>query len=229
MPFRAVLFDFGGTLDANGIPWKDNFLPIYRKHGITAPQEKFDRAFYDADDNFHLNHAVAGMSFEDTVHLQVRDTFENLGADLRPAQAVAGEFLANAREFFRRNTPVLEELSRRYKLGVVSNFYGNMDSVLKSEGLARFFGAVADSRAVGAEKPDAAIFNHALKLLGAKPGEAVMVGDSVKRDMAGAKNLGMATVLLWGGRAQPAPAEFNPITRLSQLPQAIRELEAATV
>ena len=216
-------------MDANGIAWKDNFLPIYRKHGITAPQEKFDRAFYDADDNFHLNHAVSGMSFEQTVSLQVQDTLKNLGADMRPAQAIAAGFLADARACFRRNIPVLEGLSRDYKLGIVSNFYGNMDAVLKSEGLARFFGAVADSRAVGAEKPDAAIFNYALSRLGARPQEAVMVGDSVKRDMAGAKNLGMAAILVWGGRQSPPPAEFNPIETLPQLPEAIRSLEAAIV
>ncbi|MDD2773318.1 MAG: HAD family hydrolase [Elusimicrobiales bacterium] len=226
---KSVLFDFGGTLDSNGIAWKDNFLPIYRKHGVRVEQEKFDRAFYDADDSFHLRHNVSGMGFEETVILQVRDVFANLKIeDAAAASAVASDFLAGCRGYFRKNIPVLESLAAEFRLGVVSNFYGNMNSVLASEGLLKYFGAVADSRAVGAEKPGPAIFNYALERLGANPARSVMVGDNYKRDMEGAKNIGMKGAFLWGDRfAQgepPAQAGWCALLRsLQELAQKLKE------
>ena len=45
-------------------------------------------------------------------------------------------------------------------------------------------------------KPHPAIFSETLRLLGVKPKEAVMVGDSYKADIAGAKRLGIRGILL---------------------------------
>jgi len=36
---NAVLFDFGGTLDANGIPWKERMLALLQKEGVQKPNE----------------------------------------------------------------------------------------------------------------------------------------------------------------------------------------------
>ncbi len=51
---------------------------------------------------------------------------------------------------------------------------------------------------VGARKPDAAIFRHALGRLGVSPERALMVGDRLREDVGGAAALGMATCqALW--------------------------------
>jgi hypothetical protein len=47
---RVLLFDFGGTLDAEGVPWKERFYRIAREEGLDIPQEEFDAAFYGATD-----------------------------------------------------------------------------------------------------------------------------------------------------------------------------------
>jgi putative hydrolase of the HAD superfamily len=52
---------------------------------------------------------------------------------------------------------------------------------------------------VGVGKPDPRIFDLALRLLGASPEEAVMVGDNPTRDVAGAKAAGVTAV--WVNRA----------------------------
>ena len=92
---------------------------------------------------------------------------------------------------FARNRPVLEALGERYRLGVVSNFYGNLEAVCESSGLAPLFGVMADSQRVGAEKPEPAIFQAALSALHAAPETTVMVGDSLRRDYEGARRSGM--------------------------------------
>ena len=60
--------------------WKDRFQAIYSSMGIKPEQEKFDRAFYDADDNLPSRHNLEGVGFAETVDLQVGDMFSNLGA-----------------------------------------------------------------------------------------------------------------------------------------------------
>lgn len=199
---QALLFDFGGTLDDDGRPWLERMRPLWRAAGAAQPEAALDRAFYDADDALPERHDLARRGLEETVRLQCADA----GAALTPsdpaaARRVADRFVADCRAAFDRNRPILTRLARRFKLGVVSNFYGNLDAVLASEGLDRFFLAVADSRRVGAEKPDPALFLWALGRLGVEPGQAWMVGDSPKRDMAGAERLGMVHVLV-----SPRPA-----------------------
>jgi putative hydrolase of the HAD superfamily len=49
---------------------------------------------------------------------------------------------------------------------------------------------------IGCRKPDPAIFHAALEKISAEPPESVFVGDSLERDMAGARGIGMRHVLL---------------------------------
>lgn len=65
---------------------------------------------------------------------------------------------------------------------------------LISLGLEPFFDTVVAFDDTGKKKPDPAPFRLALERLGAKPEEAVMIGDWAEKDMAGAKALGMKTV-----------------------------------
>lgn len=218
---ECLLFDFGGTLDSDGLTWLDRFRVIYKEAGVNVTPERLDRAFYDADDNLAARHELPGLTLEQTVMLQVEDV---LGAvaphrirELAPA--VAGAFVDGCRAHLRRNRPILERLSRRYRLGIVSNWYGNMDSILAGEGLSELFPAVADSAVVGAIKPSPEIFRAALAKLGGAPERAIMVGDNVKRDMRGAEGLGMRHVLL---STSPAPCCARGVTIRSLL-----ELESA--
>lgn len=229
---KAVLFDYGGTLDSNGIAWKEHFQEVYLKCRISVKQEVFDRAFYDADDFLPTSHNLKGLGLEETLRLQIGDFLVNLNmryAQDTPTRALS-LFLSDCRASFAKNIPILEKLRRKYRLGIVSNFYGNLAAVLKSEGLDKYFDAVADSSVVGVTKPDPKLFMHALDRLGASPAEAVMVGDSVKRDMAGAAAMGMPHALLWGDRfahGNPIPCCARDIILkdLSELPDRIAALD----
>ena len=199
----ALLFDFGGTLDADGATWQDRFYPLYLDAGLRVSREDFRRAFYASDDALSLK----DDSFEETVRRQVGGVLERLGGDLgRPAtrsvrDRIGENFLRQSREHFKAVKPALARLGSRRKLGVVSNFYGNLRSALASEGMLEFFKTVADSGRLGVEKPDPFIFLQALSDLGSSPEAAVMIGDSVERDMRGAEALGLRHVLVGPDRA----------------------------
>src|SRR5262245_7360629 len=125
----AVLFDFGGTLDADGLPWKERFYQLCRDEGVEVAPPRFDALFYAADDALVDEAIPATLSFRDTVHRLAAGLCDRLGCpDDGTSARIAERFLGGARESFARNTPVLEALSARYRLGVVSNFYGNLEA-----------------------------------------------------------------------------------------------------
>lgn len=194
---KSLLFDYGGTLDADGTTWLERFRPLYKEAGLDIPKDRFDRAFYDADDNLPARHSLKGLNLAQTVRLQVGDTIHALAPDRSDLiDPIADSFVADCRGQFRRLTPVLERLARRYRLGIVSNFYGNLDGILAAEGLRPLFSVVADSGVLGVTKPEPAIFLHAAKAVSASPADCVMIGDSIKRDMAGATRVGMKKALI---------------------------------
>lgn len=194
---KAVLFDFGGTLDSDGLTWGDRFFPIYKEAGLPLSRQEFDRAFYASDDNLPQRFNLKGKGLAETLDLQVGCVLEQAAparGDLKPL--IAGRFLADCRAAFERNRPILGRLKKKYKLGIVSNFYGNLKDILIGERLMEFFDIVADSSTVGHLKPSKEIFLHATNALGVEPKDCVMVGDSVRRDMKGAENLKMPHALI---------------------------------
>ena len=204
---ETLLFDFGGTLDADGVAWKERFYSLYRAEGLDMTAEAFAPAYFAADDALvSALPRTAGLS--ETVHALAANLETELArraeahgaaplkgrADSDRGRRVASRFLSEMFAAFARNRPVLEALGERYRLGVVSNFYGNLEAACERAGLAPLFGVMTDSQRVGAEKPEPAIFHAALSALNAAPETAVMVGDSLRRDCEGARRSGMGFV-----------------------------------
>jgi putative hydrolase of the HAD superfamily len=201
-PIETLLFDFGGTLDADGVAWKERFHTLYRAEGVVIGADAFAPIFFAADDPLVGSlSSTAGLSETVTAlatNLEAELTRCGAGAEDAGAvneqnrgQRVASRFLLEASAAFTRNRPILEALKARYRLGIVSNFYGNLEAVCRSAAIAPLFGVMVDSQCVGAEKPDPAIFHVALQSLRATPETTVFVGDSLRRDREGARRMGM--------------------------------------
>jgi HAD superfamily hydrolase (TIGR01509 family) len=234
---ETLLFDFGGTLDANGVAWKERFYSYYRAEGLDMAADAFESSFFAADSPLVGNLAPAtGLS--GTVHallanLEAELSRRGAGADKTSngdrSARVASRFLSEASAAFARNRPVLGALRERYRLGLVSNFYGNLEAVCDGAGLASLFAVLVDSQRVGAEKPDPAIFRVALGKLGATPETTVLVGDSLRRDREGARRTGMRFIWIAPEDVQTAeaktsadpPAE-NTVTELRDLLTILR-------
>jgi len=76
--------------------------------------------------------------------------------------------------------------------------------------LERWFRNVAISQEVGSWKPDPGIFHHALRLAEVSADEAVMLGDSLERDLAGAAGIGMRAIWVKRYAHQAAAAGAEP-------------------
>jgi putative hydrolase of the HAD superfamily len=196
----AVLLDFGGTLDADGIPWKARARRLFYEARLAVPTREFDPAFHAADDAL-VGTIPRTLSFDGTVEGLFLGVARRLG--LSDAESIAArlarQFLAESRARLQANVSVLERLVERYRLGIVSNFYGNLATVCADTGIERYFDVLVDSTCVGHRKPEAAIFHRALDALGVGPEAVVFVGDSLERDMAGARRLLIRHVWLTPG------------------------------
>jgi putative hydrolase of the HAD superfamily len=217
---RALLFDFGGTLDADGLPWKERVSGLYREEGITITPQRFDALFYAADDAL-VGAVSPALSFRETIVRLVAGI--NRGLELHDDALVvriAARFAERASSTLRRNAPLLSALGRRYRLGIVSNFYGNLATVCAECEVSELVGVVIDSEDIGCRKPDPRIFHVAAAALGVEPADTVVVGDSLPRDMAGARAAGMRHVWLAGCTtlsAQPCCPSDPVISSLEDL------------
>jgi putative hydrolase of the HAD superfamily len=199
-----VLFDFGGTLDADGVTWKTRFFRLCRDEGLVEDAERFERVFFAVDDAL-VGAIPPSSTFKDTAGRLGHGLARALGTeDHAVGERIASRFLGDALRSLDRNTPLLSRLAHRYRLGIVSNFYGNLATVCDNAGIHHLFSAIADSARVGSAKPDPRIFQSALDALGVGPADALFVGDSLPRDMAGACAVGMRHVWLAGAAASEA-------------------------
>jgi putative hydrolase of the HAD superfamily len=89
----------------------------------------------------------------------------------------------------------LGELKRRgIPLAIVTDaINGNALARLRRTGLSEFFDHVISYDMTGAKKPAPDAFLLALEKLGTRPPETLLVGDSLRRDIAPARALGMIT------------------------------------
>jgi len=200
----VVLLDFGGTLDADGVAWKERFFRLWHEEGEEITHERFDPAFYAADDAV-VGAVAAAASLLETVERIVWGVARGLNVkDPAVVRRVADRFVQEAQASLRAHTRLLSLLSSRYRLGIVSNFYGNLAAVCTEVEIGRYFTVLVDSACVGCVKPDSRIFQAALAGLNVKPDQAVFVGDSLSRDMVGARGIGMPHIWL---TPQTVPAE----------------------
>ena len=214
----ALLFDFGGTLDADGLAWKARFRQLYRAGGVDPSDEVFDPVFYAADDAL-LGALPPACGLRETVERLAVGVSAGLDvSDRNVTKRVAREFLGASLARLSASELLLARLHKRYRLGLVSNFYGNLAGVCAEAGIAAHFDVIVDSTRVGFTKPDARIFGHAAAALGVDPAHVTFIGDSPTRDMAGARLVGMPHVWLTAQESpKPCCSGDRVIPRLADL------------
>jgi len=225
-PTRALLFDFGGTLD-HPHHWLDRFVRHYRDAGMVLSRAEMDVAYAHATRTaYEAGETVHRHNLRELVHLLVNHQLDHLhrhgpgrvrdelaGARRRRlAERVAASFAHESTQGLARSRELLTELAEDFKLGVVSNFYGNLQVILVEAGIRELLQVAIDSKHLQVFKPDERIFAAALKVLDLPHNQVAMVGDSLHKDCAPARKLGMRTVWLRarhdasGDRDQPPEA-----------------------
>lgn len=111
---------------------------------------------------------------------------------------------------------VLEVLSARYNLHIITNGFNDVQSIKIDNGnLRRYFRNIIVSEDHSLNKPDEAIFRLAEKMAGAQAGECAMVGDTFESDVQGAINAKWLPI--YYNRNPPVKYEGIVISNLREL------------
>jgi putative hydrolase of the HAD superfamily len=208
---KGVLLDFGGTLDSDGEHWLDRFYELYAEAQIGLSQQDIKRVFYHADALCCADGQVSAFGLRHLMRHHVALQFEALALhDIEKQNQMVEAFCSKTEYFLKRNCGLLARLKVRYRLGVVSNFYGNVEVLCSEGGLSGSLDVILDSSQIGMTKPDLGIFELAVKRLGTRATETVFVGDSFERDMMPAQKLGMRTIWMKGPNPR-LPSDAEPV------------------
>jgi putative hydrolase of the HAD superfamily len=198
MSISAILLDYGGTLDADGVHWLDRLYALYERLATSPPSRPaIKQAFYAGIKAIEQDPTIRPCGMRELVRRHVAVQVHALGLEPPLAAQVASAFADPIDALFLRNREILADLRRQgFRLGIVSNFYGNLLTICDEAGFTPLVDGIFDSAVVGLRKPDVQFFDSALDRLGLPAGRAAFVGDSLDQDMRPAHALGMKTVWL---------------------------------
>ena len=205
MKIRSLLFDFGGTLDGNGIHWRDRTYQFLQQEYPEIDRETFDRVDRAAVDRLIDSGNGPQLSLRETMDVIATGIYEALSLNLDVKDRYVDFFCGGAREHLDRNQQWLATLRNQYQIGVISNNFGNTRGWCDEYNLSPLLDIVVDSTIVGISKPEAGIFHAALTALSTVPEEAIYVGDTYSDDVVGAKGVGMWTAWLVGAEEKECP------------------------
>ncbi|MGI9073845.1 MAG: HAD family hydrolase [Bryobacteraceae bacterium] len=120
---------------------------------------------------------------------------------------------------------ILQCLKQHYQLAVVSDAQtAYAVPELQAVGLREFFDPIIVSGDFGYRKPDSRLFLQALERLRVTSSQAIFVGNDTYRDVFGAQQLGMRTILFSPNGTWPEPNEAKPdyvMYNFADLPRAL--------
>jgi putative hydrolase of the HAD superfamily len=222
---KAILFDFGGTLDNPGIHWFEFIKTFYAKYSIKCDEDILREAFVYAERELGVR-IKREDDLTDTLHKMYSYQFDYLERrlgmplDISLIMKIVLSCEREIRSYVNSIIPLLTELNNKFKLGIISNYYGNLETVVGDLKIKNLFTVLVDSNIEGIRKPDYRIYLTALKKLDARPEEVTMVGDSYKNDICPASQLGCRTVWLknktWKTEEEQLCADYI-ITDLSDI------------
>lgn len=204
---RAYIFDYGGTLDTGGSHWGQVLWQAWQQAGIPVGEAKFREAYVYAERTMGREPLVKPQdTFRQTLDVKLRIEMERTGC-LSYHEQVLDAVYAQTLRHVAHSREVLAQLAERVPLVLVSNFYGNLHTVLHEFGLDGLFRHVVESAVVGIRKPDPRIFLLGVETLGLQPGEVTVVGDSMNKDIIPAREAGCRTVWLRGRQWTDTPVD----------------------
>ena len=224
----ALLIDGMGTLVSLAAPAPALAEVLERRFGVTVTEADARHAL-GAEIAFYRAHMDSGRDADSLAQLrrrcaqvlfgtldQAHPALTSVDDDARTEallEALRFEPYDDARE------ALATARTKGARVIVVSNWDVSLLEVLERVGLAPLVDGVVTSAAVGARKPEPAIFHHALALAGVDHDparHARHVGDSLSEDVAGARACGIGALLLRrDGSREPGVETIASLAELS--------------
>jgi HAD superfamily hydrolase (TIGR01662 family) len=223
---RAVFFDVDFTLIYPGPTFQGaGYREFCARHEVAVDATTFDRAVASASSLLDTNGDVYDPKIFIQYTMRIIEGMGGAGSGVeRAARDIYDQWSAcHHFEMYEDVPDVLRTLcASGLKIGLISNTQRSLTAFQTHFALDGIFAAAVSSFDHGYMKPHRSIFEAALRQVGAAPHEAVMVGDSVPSDIAGARGLGMRAVLVSRSadpsHARACPDDVPVIRSLRELP-----------
>ena len=197
---KGILIDFGGTIDSDGIHWFNAFQEAYAMVA-DVPHDLLWDAYVHTERTLGRNPIIKPTdTFCKTLQIKIAlqtEYLQSKGITITAQDTILDTcYNKVVKHISTVSKPVLEKI--QLPMVLVTNFYGNMHTVLQEFSLDHLFKDVIESAVVGVRKPDPQIFRLGVAALGLEPAEIVMIGDSPDKDILPAQSIGCQTILLQG-------------------------------
>jgi putative hydrolase of the HAD superfamily len=226
MPYKHLFFDLDHTIwdfDKNAEETLHELYHTYqlRDLGLHSP-DHFIEVYTQNNHQLWADYHVGKITKQKLRETRFSKTFLDLGLspELIP-ERFEDDYVTicpSKTNLFPKAHETLYYLKERYSLHLISNgFKESTEQKVNNNGLNIYFENVVISEVVGFNKPDKAIFNHALTLANAGIAESIMIGDSIEADIRGAQDYGMKAIYFNPERKEKPEDVQQEINCLSEL------------
>jgi putative hydrolase of the HAD superfamily len=201
--YKHLFFDLDHTIwdfDKNAEEALQELYGIYRlkELGLHSP-DLFIEAYTRNNHLLWAEYHIGKITKAELREARFKKTFLDMG--LHPEVIPLGfendyvQLCPTKTNLFPDAHKTLQYLQSKYTLHLISNgFQESTELKISGTNIGSYFQHIIISEVVGINKPDKAIFEHALNLAGAIKSESLMIGDSLEADVRGALNFGMDAI-----------------------------------
>ncbi len=203
MKYNHIFFDLDHTLwdfDKNA---EETLNELYHSYKLSAlglnSATLFIETYTQNNHQLWADYHLGKIDKETLRETRFKKTFLDLGLspDLIPLQFEDDyvNICPTKTNLFPHTHETLSYLQGKYQLHLISNgFKESTEYKVKNNLLTPYFKNVIISEVVGTNKPDKAIFQHAVDKANTTASESLMIGDSIEADIRGAMNFGMDAI-----------------------------------
>jgi N-acylneuraminate-9-phosphatase len=192
---------------------------------LEAAYLKASREFWSESNNVPKA-SESGLSDGNLIRIEVWNSALSLCGirDRDIAIEVAGYYTKerkNSYRLFPEVEDVLKILIQTFTLGIITNGANAQREKIENTSLRKYIDLIMISGEAGVGKPGPEIFAKALSSVGARPEEAVHVGDSLNLDIIGAQKAGIYAVWLNRNNSVNQPRLINPDCEIANLTELL--------
>lgn len=200
--YKNIFFDLDDTLWAFSENARDTFEEMYLKHNFNRYFDSFSHyysLYQKRNEELWAEYAEGKVTKEELNELRFLYPLQAVGVnDPRLSVQFSNDFFSvipTKKKLMPGAVEVLEYLSPRYNLYILSNGFRELQSrKMNASGILKYFKKIILSEDIGVMKPYPEIFHFALSATQSELRDSIMIGDSWKADIAGAKGVGMDCV-----------------------------------
>lgn len=228
--YKTIFFDLDHTLWDYNTNSKDTLLELFddyklEQKGVTS-FDQFNKMFNTVNEelwSLYDRELITSDVIRQTRFKRILEHFEIF--DLSLTEQISRDYLDSCPQkaaLVPGAIEVLDYLSEKYSLSIITNGFEEIQAIKLASGkIMHYFDHVITSQQAGCKKPAKEIFSYALGLNNHNSHEAIMIGDNLLTDIAGAKNADVDAVFYNPDKVSHASTITHEISSLKELLQIL--------